>query len=63
MVGLFMLGDSILDWELFFFSNRKDFFIKIIGRTAVRIIYGLLGIAALVYGIINVIYEIFYSPF
>jgi uncharacterized membrane protein YuzA (DUF378 family) len=62
MVGVFMLGDSLLDGPLFFFDHKINFLIKIIGRTAVRIYYGILGFAAVVYGIISIIYQNSYSP-
>jgi hypothetical protein len=62
MVGVFMLGDSLLDGPLFFFNHRIHSLIKIIGRTPVRIFYGILGFAAVVYGILSIIYQNSYSP-
>jgi hypothetical protein len=52
LIGLFSLAAGIFNWDWFMNSRRARFFIKLFKRTGTRIFYGLLGIAALVLGVL-----------
>ncbi|HNT73574.1 MAG TPA: immunity 17 family protein [Anaerolineae bacterium] len=43
LVGLFMLGGAIGNWDWFMNNRRARFVVAILSRTGARIFYGLLG--------------------
>ena len=51
-IGLFSLAGSLLDWQWFMNHYKARFFVSRVGRTGARIIYGLLGLALIVLGVL-----------
>ncbi len=51
LAGLFTLAGVIQNWNWFFNSRRARFIVAIFGREGARIVYGILGIVMVVFGI------------
>lgn len=46
LVGLFMLVGSIMNYDSLLTGRREDRIVKLIGRTGLRVLYGLTGAIA-----------------
>ncbi|MFK7923463.1 MAG: immunity 17 family protein [Bacteroidia bacterium] len=55
LLGAFLSGASISNWELFFTSRRAKFFVKSLGRNGARIFYLALGFLIAGFGIYHLI--------
>ncbi len=52
VAGAFALSAAIFDWDWFMNARKAQFFVGLFGRGGTRILYGLLGMAFLVYGML-----------
>lgn len=50
-IGAFALSGSVMNWNWFMESRKAAFFVKILGRNGTRILYGIIGLALLAFGI------------
>lgn len=55
LLGAFISGASISNWELFFTSRRAKFFVRSLGRNGARIFYLALGFLIGGFGIYHLI--------
>ena len=52
LVGAFCLAGAVFNWDWFITGRKARFLIDIFGRQVTRIIYGLLGLVLIVWGIL-----------
>ena len=50
-LGAFFIAGAVLNWEWFMNNYKSRLLVKLIGRNAARIIYGIVGFAIAVIGI------------
>ena len=55
LAGLFTMAGSMLNWNWFFNSSRARLIVAIFGRQGARIVYGILGILIIIFGILAMI--------
>ena len=53
--GLFTFCGAFFNWEFFMNSFKSRFWVKILGRNNARILYGIIGIAIVVGGLIIIL--------
>ncbi len=51
-VGLFAIAGSAFDWEWYWERRRMRIWVDLFGRPAARIVFGILGLAVLVAGVL-----------
>lgn len=52
--GAFAICGAVFDWEWFMNHRKAQFFVRLFGRPATRVFYGLLGTALVVLGLLMV---------
>lgn len=52
LIGAFSLAGAIFNWDWFITGRKARFFVDIFGRQGARFIYGVIGIALIVWGIL-----------
>lgn len=52
LVGAFCLAGAVFNWDWFITGRKARFLVDIFGRQVTRIIYGLLGLVLIVWGIL-----------
>ena len=52
LVGSFSLAGAIFNWDWFITGRKARFFVDIFGRQVTRVIYGLIGLVLIVWGIL-----------
>jgi hypothetical protein len=53
--GLLWLGGAVYNWEWFWTRGRQGFGAELFGRNPARILYGILGLAAVILGVLSTI--------
>ncbi len=51
LIGVFSLAGAVFDWDWFISGRKVRFFVDIFGRKVTRIIYGLLGLILIGWGV------------
>lgn len=54
LVGAFTLAASVFNWQWFISGRRARFFTEALGPEATRVIYGVLGVVLIVWGILRI---------
>jgi hypothetical protein len=51
--GLFSLASSYFNWDWYYNNHRARLIVAIFGRTGARIVYAILGLGLLVFGVLT----------
>ncbi len=52
LVGAFSLAGGVFNWDWFITGRKARFFVNLFGRQVTRIIYGVIGLVLIVWGIL-----------
>ena len=52
LVGLFFIAGGLLDWDWIMNNPRARIFVKILDRIGARILYCILGLAIVIFGLL-----------
>jgi hypothetical protein len=53
LAGLFSLAGAVYNWDWFMNARKARFIVSILGRSGARCLYGLLGVAFIMLGILS----------